>query len=60
MISRRTLLGALAATGALPMSRGHAQTRPSRTITVLVPFPAGGPADQMARIIGEVLTERLG
>ena len=27
---------------------------------MLVPFPAGGPADQMARIIGEVLTERLG
>ena len=60
MISRRTLLGALAAAGALPMPRGHAQTFPSRTITVLVPFPAGGPADQMARIIGEVLTERLG
>ena len=60
MISRRTLLGALAAAGAWPMTRGHAQTFPSRTITVLVPFPAGGPADQMARIIGEVLTERLG
>lgn len=60
MIIRRTLLGALAAAAALPLTRVHAQTFPSRSLTFLVPFPAGGPADQMARIIGEVLADRFG
>ena len=60
MTTRRTLLRTLAAAGLLTSVRVHAQSFPSRTITVLVPFPAGGPADQMARIIGETLSERLG
>jgi tripartite-type tricarboxylate transporter receptor subunit TctC len=37
-----------------------AQTYPSRTITMVVPFPAGGGVDAMARITAERLTVALG
>jgi tripartite-type tricarboxylate transporter receptor subunit TctC len=33
---------------------------PSRTITMVVPFPAGGNADVIAREISQALTEKLG
>jgi tripartite-type tricarboxylate transporter receptor subunit TctC len=33
---------------------------PSRPIHIVVPFPAGGPADLVARIIGQKMGERLG
>jgi tripartite-type tricarboxylate transporter receptor subunit TctC len=37
-----------------------AQNYPSRSITVVVPFPAGGSADTLARLIGAKLSESLG
>jgi len=37
-----------------------AQTYPSRPITVVVPFSAGGPTDTLARILGERLKGLLG
>lgn len=37
-----------------------AQTFPSRTITLVVPFAAGGGTDTIARLIAQRLTERLG
>ena len=37
-----------------------AQTYPSRPITLVVPFPAGGATDAIARIIQESLSETLG
>jgi tripartite-type tricarboxylate transporter receptor subunit TctC len=37
-----------------------AQTYPSRAITLLVPFAAGGAADVTARIVGEAMSQRLG
>ena len=37
-----------------------AQTYPNRPIRVVVPFPAGGGVDTMARIIGNKLSERIG
>ena len=33
---------------------------PSRNIRIVVPFPAGGGVDTMARIIGKKLSERVG
>jgi tripartite-type tricarboxylate transporter receptor subunit TctC len=37
-----------------------AQDYPSRTITLIVPYPAGGGVDAMARIVGEKLSAALG
>ncbi len=38
----------------------HAETYPSRPITVIVPFSAGGPSDAMMRILGERMKVSLG
>jgi tripartite-type tricarboxylate transporter receptor subunit TctC len=40
--------------------RGQAQNYPNRPIKVVVPFPAGGPTDGMARIISDRLGTVLG
>jgi len=45
------------ATGSIAAS---AQTYPSRPITLVAPFPAGGPLDVIARIIAEPMREALG
>ena len=37
-----------------------AQTYPSRSITLVVPFPAGGPTDTVARIMGDHMKGTLG
>ena len=37
-----------------------AQTYPSRPITLIVPFPAGGPTDAVARILAERMRASLG
>ena len=44
----------------LGLSVATAQVFPSRTITVVVPFPAGGPTDLLARIMSEQLRVSLG
>jgi tripartite-type tricarboxylate transporter receptor subunit TctC len=36
-----------------------AQQYPSRVVTVIVPYPAGGPSDQVARQIAPALSEKL-
>ncbi|MCW5685828.1 MAG: tripartite tricarboxylate transporter substrate binding protein [Pseudolabrys sp.] len=41
-------------------SGGLAQTYPSRAITIVVPFAAGGATDVVARLIGERLSAKLG
>jgi tripartite-type tricarboxylate transporter receptor subunit TctC len=38
----------------------RAQPYPSRSITIVIPFPAGGSADTLARLIGAKLSESLG
>jgi len=50
-----TLLLAVAATSA--MAQG---SYPERPVRIIVPFPAGGPADALARIVGERLAQSLG
>jgi tripartite-type tricarboxylate transporter receptor subunit TctC len=37
-----------------------AQQYPSRVVTIIVPYPAGGPTDQLARQIAPALSEKLG
>src|SRR5215470_12138384 len=38
----------------------RAQAYPSRPITMIVPFAAGGPLDTGGRIVAPILSERLG
>src|ERR1700716_36208 len=45
--------------GAAPLD-ALAETFPSRPITVVVPFPAGGPSDVVARIVTEQMGKVLG
>jgi tripartite-type tricarboxylate transporter receptor subunit TctC len=54
----RRLLVALAALAAL--SGAQAQTYPSRPVTLIVPYPAGGPSDTLARVLAEAMRGPLG
>jgi tripartite-type tricarboxylate transporter receptor subunit TctC len=58
---RRQFLHLAAGTVATPaLSRlAWAQAYPSRTITLVVPFPAGGGVDTMARVVAEKLSSAL-
>jgi tripartite-type tricarboxylate transporter receptor subunit TctC len=38
----------------------NAQSYPSRPLTIIVPFPAGGPTDTLARVVGERMRLPLG
>src|SRR3974390_959264 len=38
----------------------YAQAYPSRPVTIVVPFPAGGPTDTLARILSEPMRKSLG
>lgn len=40
--------------------QAHAQTYPSKSIRLIVPFPPGGPADILSRAIGQKLTDSWG
>jgi tripartite-type tricarboxylate transporter receptor subunit TctC len=59
---RRQFLHLLAGAAALPAtSRGaRAQAYPTRTVTIIVPFAAGGTLDVTSRIIGEYMSRVLG
>jgi tripartite-type tricarboxylate transporter receptor subunit TctC len=51
MLDRRAVLAGLTALG-VP-STARAQGFPSRTITIVVPYPPGGPIDALARLIAQ-------
>ena len=53
-ITRRTLLGMAAGAALLPRG-AWAQTFPSQTIRLVVPYPPAGPTDALARIIAQEL-----
>ncbi len=52
----RRLLGALALTVAF----GAVAAYPSKPVTVVVPFPAGGSSDMVGRVLAQKLSEKLG
>ena len=51
MLTRRAALTAMAGLIGAPAAR--AQTFPSRNISIVVPYPAGGPVDAVARLIAQ-------
>ena len=58
----KSLLASIALAGAafaLPHA-ASAQTYPERTITVVVPFAAGGPTDTVTRLVAESMSKDLG
>ena len=61
-LPRRKFLQLAAGAAALPaLSRiARAQAYPTRPITLVAPFPAGGPVDTIARILGEHMQGTLG
>jgi tripartite-type tricarboxylate transporter receptor subunit TctC len=56
----RRLLVAIALTLLAGITGIHAQTYPSRSITLVVPFPPGGSTDVVARIMAERMRPLLG
>ena len=61
MISRRTisrLLGGLL--GSLAVLSASAQGFPNKMVTVMVPYPAGGPSDAVARLVQVEYEKNLG
>jgi tripartite-type tricarboxylate transporter receptor subunit TctC len=60
MIARRSVLVSLAlAVVSIPLASASAELYPSRPITIVVPFPAGGPTDTIARIVSEQMSASL-
>src|ERR1700738_2642759 len=59
MKRRDFMKAAIGTVAAWPIS-SHAQTLPSRPITLIVPFAAGGPTDVLARILAEHMRTMLG
>lgn len=60
--ARRTVLAALlgGVVGALASSNASAQIYPARPVRLIVPFPAGGATDVMARHLAQYLSDELG
>jgi tripartite-type tricarboxylate transporter receptor subunit TctC len=62
-LARRLLLAgtaSLAVMAALFSAAAHAQSFPSKPITLIVPFPPGGTTDVLARSLGEKLSQAIG
>jgi tripartite-type tricarboxylate transporter receptor subunit TctC len=60
-LQRRFLLAAAGSASLAALAPGaQAQAYPSRPITMLVPFAAGGPTDALARVLCQKMSEILG
>ena len=55
-----SLAGALAVALVVALAPAAAQDYPTRTITLIVPYPPGGGVDSMARIVADKLSAALG
>lgn len=59
-MKRRTMLTSAAALALARPGRAVAQSFPSRPVTLIAPFPAGGPTDVTLRTLAEVTAPHLG
>ena len=57
---KRIIFGIAAAALAAGSFTASAQSYPTRPITMIAPFPAGGPSDTIARILSEPMRQALG
>src|SRR5262245_42552281 len=57
---RRDLVALLAAIALIAGARPAHADYPNRPVRVIVPYPAGGPTDLIARLVAQMLTESLG
>src|SRR5262249_21653815 len=57
---KNLLRAAILAAGLMPIQNATAQPYPSRPITMVLPFAAGGPTDTLARILAERMRATLG
>jgi tripartite-type tricarboxylate transporter receptor subunit TctC len=53
----KTIAKALVAAAALAILPAHAQQYPTKPVTVIIPFPPGGPTDIIGRMVAEILTK---
>ena len=60
MITRRRVLLSAAVMPAIISGTARAQGYPNRFVKLIVPYPAGGGADAIARIVGQKLTDMWG
>ncbi|HEX2117359.1 MAG TPA: tripartite tricarboxylate transporter substrate binding protein [Alphaproteobacteria bacterium] len=59
-MKRRALLALLCAAALGLPAQGHAAGYPEKSITIIVPFVAGGSSDIVGRLTGQKLAEKLG
>src|SRR5213083_1633341 len=56
----RHLMAAAVLLMAAGIAGAQAEDYPARTVTIIVPFSAGGPADITGRIVADIFTRHLG
>jgi tripartite-type tricarboxylate transporter receptor subunit TctC len=59
MTMRHIIIAAIGATFAIGSANASAQDYPNRTVTIVTPYPAGGPTDLTARAVGQFISAKL-
>ncbi|MCX5591515.1 Bug family tripartite tricarboxylate transporter substrate binding protein [Alcaligenes endophyticus] len=57
---QKTIVSLCAGLSLLGLGTAQAQNYPERAVTMVVPFPAGGPTDLVARVVARKLSEQMG